>query len=164
MTTNPTEQTTNPPQDAADAPDSAHQDTEAPEGTESPTTPDPADLMAESRKYREKLRESKAANEDLTERLSNAEAARDAVLRDTISRQLPDRLSPDLFWKLTPDLGPLLNENGVPDNAAIQTAAEALIHEYGLTPPPPIIRSQGKTPEMGPPNISLSDAFRPRHD
>lgn len=161
-----TQQTTSQTQDETTvqeptgAPQDAQQATDAPE---TPTTPEPAQLMAEAHKQREKLREARAENDDLQQRLTAAEERRDAVLRDTIGRQLPDHITPDLFWELTTDLDPLLTEDGLPDDDAIQAAAQALAEKYKITRPRgPVIPSQGKTPEKSTPGPSLADAFRPR--
>ena len=159
MTTN--DQNTD--QQATSAPQDAQQTTDAPEATETPTTPEPAQLMAEAHKQREKLREARAENDDLQQRLTAAEERRDAVLRDTIGRQLPAHVGPDLFWELTPDLEPLLTEDGLPDDDAVQAAAQALAEQYKITPPRPVIPSQGKSPEKYGGGTTLADAFRPRH-
>ena len=158
MTTN--DQNTD--QQATSAPQDAQQTTDAPEATETPTTPEPAQLMAEAHKQREKLREARAENDDLQQRLSAAEERRDAVLRDSISRQLPDHISSDLFWELTPDMDGLLTEQGVPDDNAVQAAAQALAEQYNLTAPRPYIAAQGRSPEKYAPGRSVADAFRPR--
>lgn len=152
------------PQEPTGAPQSPEQATDIHEGTETTTTPDAAELMSEGRRYREKLREAKTANEELTERLTAAETLRNNVLRDSINRQLPEALTPELFWELTPELGPLLTEHGTPDPEAVQTAAQQLMDKYQIIPrpAPPVIPNQGKTPDIKSRDPKISDAFRPR--
>ncbi|MCT1601889.1 hypothetical protein M3E18_03295 [Kocuria sp. p3-SID1433] len=151
------QQPTDDPQDAAQAPQDAQETTDAQD------TAQESKLAAEGHKYREKIREARAENEELQQRLAASEERRDAVLRDSISRQLPAHITADLFWELTPDLDPLLTEDGLPDDDAVQAAAQALAEQYKITPPRPVIPSQGKSPEKYGGGTTLADAFRPRH-
>lgn len=157
-----TQQTTSQTQDETTVQEPADASQEPQETPDAQDTAQESKLAAEGHKYRERIREARAENEELQQRLAASEERRDAVLRDSISRQLPAHITADLFWELTPDMDGLLTEQGVPDDNAVQAAAQALAEQYKITPPRPVIPSQGKSPEKYAPGRSVADAFRPR--
>lgn len=134
--------------------------TEQPDGqNENSLDESPAKTAAnrEAAKYRRRAQEAETELDGYKTRVNNLQ-------RQLVETQLPARLSADVFWKVGPDLGALINEDGDVDTAAVTEAANTVSRQIGLNQGPRAPQQKTSASQPWQSRNSFSSAFAPRRD
>ena len=110
---------------------------------QTPTEPQPeTNSNSEAAKYRTKLREAEA-------QLARISGQRDTLARSIVESNLPGHVTPDLFWKIHPDLDGLVTDTGEVDTTSVARAAQDMTKAYGLNPQQlsPVVPNAGDQPD-----------------
>ena len=108
----------------------------------------------EAAKYRTQLRETEATLENIT-------GQRNQLAQQVIENNLGN-LKPAVFWKLAGEVTDYINDDGTVNTAKVESTAERIADDLGITMTGPIIPGQEKRPGKVNTGNRLDQAFEPR--